>query len=150
MRQVKKEILLGGTMGKNTFSMNVTDMSDDELDEAVSNALHDIIRDTDLWGEKKPFHKEVTQALFDILDKRDLTIFDVTIKRDEKVGGILDEPMTDIPEGKLLKGSIDTERVRICNLRAKDEGGQFELLYEQEYNKNIQLTLYTQRKRIRM
>ncbi len=135
---------------KNTFSMNVTDMSDDELDEAVSNALHGIIRDTDLWQEKKSFHREVTQALFEILSQRDLTIFDVMIKRDEKVCEILDEPMKDIPEGKLLEGPIDTEKVRICNLRAKDPGGHFELLYEREFKKDVQLTLYTQRKRIRM
>lgn len=137
-------------MEKNTFSMNVTDMSDDELDEAVSNALHDIIRDTDLWQEKKSFHKEVTQALFEILSQRDLTIFDVMIKRDEKVCEILDEPMKDIPEGKLLEGPIDTEKVRICSLRAKDQRGHFELLYEREFKKDVQLTLYTQRKRIRM
>ena len=137
-------------MEKNMFSMNISDMSDDELDEAVSNALHDIIRKTDLWQEKKSFHKEVTQALFDVLNERDLTIFDVTIKREEKVSEILDEPMKDIPEGKLLEGPIDTEKVRIFNLRAKDAEGQFELLYEREFKKDIQLTLYTQRKRIRM
>ncbi len=137
-------------MEKNTFSMNVTNMSDEELDEAVSNALHDITKNTDLWREKKSFHKEVTQALFDILNQRDLTIFDVLIKRDEKVCEILDEPMEDIPEGKLLEGSIDTEKVRICNLRAKDEAGHFELLYEREFKKDIQLTLYTQRERIRL
>ncbi len=137
-------------MEKNTFSMNVTNMSDEELDEAVSNALHDITKDTDLWREKKSFHKEVTQALFDILNQRDLTIFDVLIKRDEKVCEILDEPMKDIPEGKLLEGSIDTEKVRICNLRAKDEAGHFELLYEREFKKDIQLTLYTQRERVRL
>ena len=137
-------------MGKNTFSMNVSDMSEDELDEAVANALHDIIKDTDLWQEKKSFHKETTQALFDILNKRDLTIFDVVIERDEKVGEILDEPMKDISEGKVLEGPIDTEKVRVRNLRAKDAEGNFELLYEREFKKNIQLTLYTQRKRIRM
>ncbi len=137
-------------MEKNTFSMNVTNMSDEELDEAVSNVLHDITKDTDLWREKKSFHKEVTQALFDILNQRDLTIFDVLIKRDEKVCEILDEPMKDIPEGKLLEGSIDTEKVRICNLRAKDEAGHFELLYEREFKKDIQLTLYTQRERVRL
>ncbi len=138
-------------MGKNnSFSMNITDMSDEEIDEAVSNALHDIIRDIDLWQEKKSFHKEVTQALFDILNARDLTIFDVMIERDEKVGEILDEPMKDVPEGKLLEGTIDTEQVRICNLRAKDSEGRFELLYEREFKKDIQLMLYTQRKRIRM
>ncbi len=67
------------SMEKNTFSMNVTDMSDEELDEAVSNALHDIIRNTDLWQEKKSFHTEITRALFDLLNQRDLTIFDVMI-----------------------------------------------------------------------
>ncbi len=137
-------------MGKNTFSMNVSEMSEDELDEAVANALHDIIKDTDLWQEKKSFHKETTQALFDILNKRDLTIFDVVIERDEKVGEILDEPMKDTSEGKVLEGPIDTEKVRVRNLRAKDAEGNFELLYEREFKKNIQLTLYTQRKRIRM
>ncbi len=137
-------------MKKNTFSMNVTNMSDEELDEAVSSALHGIIRDTDLWQEKKSFHKEVTQALFDILGQRDLTIFDVLIKRDERVCEILDRPMKDIPEGKLLEGPIDTETVRICNLRAKDAEGHFELLYEREFKKDIQLTLYTQRERIRL
>ena len=138
------------SMEKDTFSMNVTDMSDEELDEAVSNALRDIIRDTDLWQEKKPFHTEITRDLFNLLNQRDLTIFDVMIKRDEKVCEILDEPMRDIPEGKLLEGPIDTEKVRICNLRAKDAEGQFELLYEREFKKNVHLTLYTHRKRIRM
>ncbi len=138
-------------MGKNnSFSMNITDMSNEEVDEAVSNALHDIIRDMDLWQEKKSFHKEITQALFDVLNARDLTIFDVMIKRDEKVGEILDESMKDVPEGKLLEGAIDTEKVQICNLRAKDQEGRFELLYEREFKKDIQLMLYTQRKRIRI
>ncbi len=137
-------------MEKDTFSMNVTNMSDEELDEAVSNALHAIIKDTDLWREKKSFHKAVTQALFDILNQRDLTIFDVLIERDEKVCEILDEPMKDIPEGKLLKGPIDTETVRISNLRAKDAQGNFERLYEREFKKDIQLTLYTQRERIHL
>jgi hypothetical protein len=137
-------------MQKNTFSMNVSDMSEDELDEAVSDALHDIVKTADLWEEKKAFHKEVTNALFDLLNERDLTIFDVQIKRDEKVCPILDEPMRDIPEGKLLEGPIDVEKVKICNVRVKDTAGNFELLYEREFKKDIKLTLYTQRKRIKM
>jgi hypothetical protein len=130
--------------------MNVSDMSEDEIDEAVSDALHGIVKAMNLWQEKKPFHKKVTEALFDILKQNDLTIFDVLIKRDEKVCEILDEPPKDIPEGKMLEGSIDTETVKVYNLRSKDPNGDFELLYDNEFRKDIQMTLYTERKRIKM
>jgi hypothetical protein len=137
-------------MQEKTYSMNVSDMRDDEIDEAVSDALHGIVKATDLWKEKKAFHQEVTDALFDILRRRDLTVFDVLIKRDEKVCEILDAPKKDIPEGKVLEGSIDTETVKIYNLRSKDPNGNFELLYEDEFRKDIQMTLHTKRKRIKM
>ncbi|MGA7076708.1 MAG: hypothetical protein WBZ42_09240 [Halobacteriota archaeon] len=130
--------------------MNVSDMTEDEIDEAVSDALHGIVKATDLWQEKRSFRQEVTDALFDILKRRDLTIFDVLVKRDEKVCEILDEPMKDIPEGRVLEGSIDMETVKVYNLRSKDPDGNFELLYDNEFRKNIQMTLYTKRKRIKM
>jgi hypothetical protein len=133
-----------------TYSMNVSDMSEDEIDEAVSDALHGIIKATDLWQEKKSFHQEVTDALFDILRRMDLTIFDVLIKRDERVCEILDEQTKDIPVGRVLEGSIDTETVKVYNLRSKDSDGNFELLYNNEFRKDIQMTLYTERKRIKM
>lgn len=133
-----------------TYSMNVSDMTEDEIDEAVSDALHGIVKATDLWQEKRSFRQEVTDALFDILKRRDLTIFDVLVKRDEKVCEILDEPMKDIPEGRVLEGSIDMETVKVYNLRSKDPDGNFELLYDNEFRKNIQMTLYTKRKRIKM
>ena len=72
------------------------------------------------------------------------------IKRDEKVCEILDEPTKDIPEGKMLEGSIDTETVKVYNLRSKDPNGNFELLYDNEFRKDIQMTLHTERKRIKM
>lgn len=130
--------------------MNVSDMTEDEIDEAVSDALHGIVLAMDLWQEKRSFRLEVTDALFDILKRRDLTIFDVLVKRDEKVCEILDEPMKDIPEGRVLEGSIDTETVKVYNLRSKDPDGNFELLYDNEFRKNIQMTLNTERKRIKM
>ena len=130
--------------------MNVSDMSEDEVEEAVSDALHGIVKAINLWQEKKPFHKKVTEALFDILKQKDLSIFDVLIKREEKVCEILDEPTKDIPEGKMLEGSIDTETVNVYNLRSKDPDGNFELLYHNEFRKDIQMTLYTERKRIKM
>jgi hypothetical protein len=133
-----------------TYSMNVSDMTEDEIDEAVSDALHGIVKAMDLWQEKRSFRLEVTDALFDILKRRDLTIFDVLVKRDEKVCEILDEPMKDIPEGRVLEGSIDTETVKVYNLRSKDPDGNFELLYDNEFRKNIQMTLNTERKRIKM
>lgn len=133
-----------------TYSMNVSDMTEDEIDESVSDALHGIIKATDLWQEKKSFRQEVTDALFGILKRRDLTIFDVLINRDEKVCEILDEPTKDIPEGRVLEGSIDTEMVKVYNLRSKDPDGNFELLYDNEFRKNIQMTLYTKQKRIKM
>ena len=130
--------------------MNVSDMSEDEIDEAVSEALHGIVKAMDLWKEKKSFHQEVTDALFAILRRKDLTIFDVLIKRDEKVCEILDESTKDVSEGKVLEGSIDTETVKIYNIRSKDLDGNFELLYEDEFRKDIQMTLLTERKRIKM
>jgi len=133
-----------------TYLMNVSDMTEDEIDEAVSDALHGIVLAMDLWQEKRSFRLEVTDALFDILKRRDLTIFDVLVKRDEKVCEILDEPMKDIPEGRVLEGSIDTETVKVYNLRSKDPDGNFELLYDNEFRKNIQMTLNTERKRIKM
>jgi hypothetical protein len=137
-------------MQNKTYSMNVSDMDEDEIDEAVSEALHGIVKATDLWREKKPFHQKITDALFDILKHKDLTIFDVLIKRDEKVCEILDEPKKDIPEGKILEGAIDTEVVKIYNLRSKDADDNFELLYEDEFRRDIQMTLYKDRKRIKM
>jgi len=137
-------------MSNKSYSMNVSDMSEDEVDKAVSDALHGIVKAMNLWQEKKSFHKNVTDALFDILKQKDLTIFDVLIKRDEKVCEILDEPTKDIPEGKMLEGSIDTETVKVYNLRSKDPNGNFELLYDNEFRKDIQMTLYTERKRIKM
>jgi hypothetical protein len=138
------------TMQHKTYSMNVSDMNEDEIDEAVADALHGIVAAMDLWQEKKSFHQDVTDALFDIMSRRDLTIFDVLIKRDEKVCEILDAPMKDIPEGRLLEGSIDTEVVRIYNLRSKDPDGNFELLYDNTFTKSVQMTLYTKRKRVKM
>jgi hypothetical protein len=85
-----------------------------------------------------------------LLKRRDLTIFDVLIERDEKVCEILGEPTKDIPEGKMLEGSIDTETVKVYNLRSKDTDGNFELLYTNEFTKTIQMTLYTKRKRVKM
>jgi hypothetical protein len=67
-----------------------------------SEALHGIIKAMDLWKEKKAFQQKVTDALFTILKRKDLTIFDVLIKRDEKVCEILDEPTKDVPAGKVL------------------------------------------------
>jgi len=130
--------------------MNVSDMSVDEIDEAVSDALQGIVTAMDMRQEKKSFRQEVTDALFDLLKRRDLTIFDVLIERDEKVCEILGEPTKDIPEGKMLEGSIDTETVKVYNLRSKDTDGNFELLYNNEFTKTIQMTLYTKRKRVKM
>jgi len=137
-------------MEHTTYSMNVSDMSEDEIDEAISGALRGIVTATDMWQEKKSFRQEVTDALFDLLKRRDLTIFDVLIERDEKVCEILDEPTKDIPEGRMLEGSIDTETVKVYNLRSKDTDGNFELLYDNEFTKTIQMTLYTKRKRVKM
>ena len=137
-------------MQDKTYSMNVSDMSEHEAEEAVSEALHGIVKATDLWEEKKPFHKKATEALFDILKQKDLTIFDVLIKRDEKVCEILDEPKKDIPEGKMLEGSIDREMVNVYNLRSKSRNGNLELLYSDEFRKNIKMTLYTERKKMQM
>jgi hypothetical protein len=130
--------------------MNVSDMSEDEIDEAVSDALQGIVTAMDMWQEKKSFRQEVTDALFDLLKRKDLTIFDVLIERDEKVCEILGEPMKYIPEGKILEGSIDTETVKVYNIRSKDADGNFELLYNNEFTKIIQMTLYTKRKRVKM
>ena len=137
-------------MEQTTYSMNVSDMSVDEIDEAVSDALQGIVTAMDMRQEKKSFRQEVTDALFDLLKRRDLTIFDVLIERDEKVCEILGEPTKDIPEGKMLEGSIDTETVKVYNLRSKDTDGNFELLYNSEFTKTIQMTLYTKRKRVKM
>jgi len=57
-------------MQNQTYSMNVSDMSEDEVDEAVSEALHGIIKAMDLWKEKKSFHQKVTDALFTILNAK--------------------------------------------------------------------------------
>ncbi len=137
-------------MQDKTYSMNVSDMSEHEIDEAVSDALHGIVKATDLWQEKKPFHQEVTDALFYILKRRNLTIFDVLIKRDEKICEILDQPSKDVPEGRVLEGPIDSEIVKIYNLRSTDTDGNFELLYDNKFRKDIQMTLYTKRKKIKM
>ena len=138
------------SMQDKAYSMNVSDMREDEIDEAVSDALHGIVKSLDLWKEKKSFHQQVTDVLFDILRRKDLTIFDVLIKRDEKVCEILDALKKDVPEGKVLEGPIDAETVKIYNLRSKDPNGNFELLFEGEFRKDIQMTLYTKRKRIKM
>jgi hypothetical protein len=137
-------------MEQTTYSMNVSDMSVDEIDEAVSDALQGIVTAMDMRQEKKSFRQEVTDALFDLLKRRDLTIFDVLIERDEKVCEVLGEPTKDIQEGKMLEGSIDTETVKVYNLRSKDTDGNFELLYNNEFTKTIQMTLYTKRKRVKM
>jgi hypothetical protein len=137
-------------MEQKTYSMNVSDMSEDEIDEAVSDALQGIVTAMDMRQEKKSFRQEVTDALFDLLKRKDLTIFDVRIERDEKVCEILGEPTKDIPEGKMLEGTIDTETVRVYNLLSKDTDGNFELLYNNEFTKTIQMTLYTKRKRVKM
>jgi hypothetical protein len=137
-------------MRDKTYSMNVSDMTDDEIDEAVSEALHGIVKATDLQKEKRSFHQQVTDTLFDILKRNDLTIFDVLVKRDEKICEILEEPKKDVTEGKALEGSIDTETVKIYNLRSKDPNGNFELLYEDEFRNDIQMILFTKRKRIKM
>jgi hypothetical protein len=137
-------------MEQTTYSMNVSDMGEDEIEEAVSDALQGIVTAMDMRQEKKSFRQEVTDALFDLLKRRDLTIFDVLIERDEKVCEILGEPMKDIPEGKMLEGSIDTETVKVYNLRSKGIDGNFELLYNNEFTKTIQMTLYTKRKRVKM
>jgi hypothetical protein len=137
-------------MEHTTYSMNVSDMSEDEIDKAVSDALQGIVTAMDMWQEKKSFRQEVTDALFDLLKRKDLTIFDVLIERDEKVCEILGEPMKDIPAGKILEGPIDTETVKVYNLRSKDADGNFELLYNNEFTKTIQMTLYTKRKRVKM
>ena len=50
----------------------------------------------------------------------------------------------------MLEGSIDSETVKVYNLRSKDPDGNFELLYDNEFRKNIQMTLYTDRKRVKM
>lgn len=130
--------------------MNVSDMREDEIDEAVSEALLGIVTAMDLWKEKKSFHQKVTDALFVILKRKDLTIFDVLIKREEKICEILDAPKKDISEGEVLEGSIDTETVKIYNIRSKDANGNFELLYKDEFRKDIQMTIYTKRKKIKM
>jgi hypothetical protein len=137
-------------MQTNTYSMNVSDMNEDEVDEAVSEALHGIVKGTDLWQEKRSFHREITDALFDLLKRNDLSIFDVLIKREEKVCEILDAPKRDVPEGKVLEGSIDTETVKIYNLRSKDAEGNLALLYENAFRKDVTMTLYTERRRIKM
>ncbi|MGZ4945591.1 MAG: hypothetical protein ACXV5N_04205 [Halobacteriota archaeon] len=137
-------------MEHSKYSMNVSDMNEDEIDKAVSDALQGIVTAMDMRREKKLFRQEVTDALFDLLKRRDLTIFDVLIEREEKVCEILGEPMKDIPEGKMLEGSIDTEAVKVYNLCSKDTDGNFELLYTNEFTKNIQMTLYTKRQRLKM
>ncbi|HYC21023.1 MAG TPA: hypothetical protein VEF35_10570 [Candidatus Bathyarchaeia archaeon] len=92
--------------------MNVSDISEDEIDEAVSEALHGISKAMDLFKKKKSFHQKVTDALFTILKRKDLTIFDVIIKRDEKVCEILDEPTKDVPEEKVLEVRSTPKRSR--------------------------------------
>lgn len=133
-----------------TYSINVSDMREDEIDVAVSEALHGIVKAIDLWKEKKSFHQEVTDALFAILKRNNLTIFDVLIRRDEKICEILGAPKKDFSEGEVLEGSIDTETVKIYTIRSKDADGNFELLYKDEFRKDIQMTIYTKRKRVKM
>ncbi len=136
-------------MQEKTYSMNISGMTDEELNEALSKSLNAIVKGMDLWKEKQQFHKEVTEAFIDILRKKELTIFDVLVKREDNICEIIDMPTKVVEGGQLLEGSIDTEVVKIYNLRSKDIDGNYELLYENEYKKNIKIMLYSERTTIR-
>jgi hypothetical protein len=136
-------------MQEKTYSMNISGMTDEEINEALSQSLNAIVKGMDLWQEKLQFHKEVTEAFIDILTKKDLTIFDVLVKREDNICEIIDMPKKVVEGGQLLEGPIDTEVVKIYNLRAKNTEGNYDLLYENEYKKNIKIMLYSERKTIR-
>jgi hypothetical protein len=136
-------------MQEKTHSMNITGMTDEEIDEALSKALNAIVKGTDLWKEKQQFHKEVTEALISTLRENKLTIFDVWIKREDNICEIIDVPTKVVEGGLLLEGPIDVEVVKIYNLRSKDSNGNYELLYENEYTKDLKIMLYSDRTIIR-
>jgi len=136
-------------MQEKTYSMNIAGMTDEEIDEALSTSLNAIVKGTDLWKEKQPFHKEVTEALISILRENKLTIFDVWIKREDNICEIIDLPTKVVEGGQLLEGPIDIEVVKIYNLRSKDVEGNYELLYENEYKKDIKIMLYSERTTIK-
>lgn len=136
-------------MHEKTYSMNISDMTDDEINEALSKSLNAIVKGMDLWKEKQQFHKEVTEAFISILREKDLTIFDVLVKREDNICEIIDMPTKAVEGGRLLEGPIDTEVVKIYNLRSKDGEGNYELLYENEYKKDIKIMLYSERTTIK-
>jgi hypothetical protein len=129
--------------------MNISDMTDDEVNEALSKSLNAIVKGMDLWKEKQQFHKEVTEAFINILREKELTIFDVLVKREDNICEIIDMPTKAVEGGRLLEGPIDTEVVKIYNLRSKDVEGNYELLYENEYKKDIRIMLYSERTTIK-
>ena len=136
-------------MQEKTYSMNIAGMTDEEIDEALSQSLNAIVKGTDLWKEKRQFHKEVTEALINILRENKLTIFDVWIKREDSICEVADMPTKVVEGGQLLEGPIDIEVVKIYNLRSKDNNGNYELLYENEYQKDVKIMLYSDRTMIR-
>jgi hypothetical protein len=136
-------------MEEKTYSMNIAGMTDEEIDEALSQSLNAIVKGTDLWKEKQQFHEEVTEALISILKENKLTIFDVLIKREDRICEIIDMPPKVVEGGQLLEGPIDIEVVKIYNLRSKDSNGNCELLYENEYKKDLKIMMYSDRTTIR-
>jgi hypothetical protein len=136
-------------MQEKIYSMNISGMTEEEINEALSKSLNAIVKGMDLWKEKQQFHKEVTEAFIDILQKRELTIFDVLVKREDNICEIIDMPTKAVEGGQLLEGPIDTEVVRIYNLRSKDAEGNYELLYENEYKKDIKIMLHSERTTIK-
>jgi len=136
-------------MQEKTYSMNIAGMTDEEIDEALSTSLNAIVKGTDLWKEKQPFHKEVTEALISILRENKLTIFDVWIKREDNICEIIDLPTKVVEGGQLLEGPIDIEVVKIYNLRSKDSSGNYKLLYEKEFKKDVKIMLYSDRTMIK-
>jgi hypothetical protein len=136
-------------MQEKTYSMNISGMTEEEINEALSQSLNAIVKGIDLWKEKQQFHKEVTEAFIDILRKRKLTIFDVLVKREDNICEIIDMSAKVVEGGQLLEGPIDTEVVRIYNLRSKDVEGNYELLYENEYKKDIKIMLHSERTTIK-
>jgi len=136
-------------MQEKTYSMNIAGMTDEEIDEALSTSLNAIVKGTDLWKEKQPFHKEVTEALISILRENKLTIFDVWIKREDNICEIIDLPTKVVEGGRLLEGPIDIEVVKIYNLRSKDSSGNYKLLYENEFKKDVKIMLYSDRTMIK-
>jgi hypothetical protein len=136
-------------MQEKTYSMNTSGMTDEEIDEALSQSLNAIVKGTDLWKEKQQFHREVTEALINILRENELTIFDVWIKREDSICEVADMPTKVVEGGQLLEGPIDIEVVKIYNLRSKDSNGNYELLYENEYQKDVKIMLYSDRTMIK-